>query len=193
MITTKRADMLELVQERHSHQIRNGTAATPYWKHCKSAADILEEAICQGVEDATVVENLYLAAMGHDLYEDGKPKVTADDIAAHYGHEVAALIAEVTNWKDDHDRDAYLNQLSHASDKAMLIKYADQIDNVESVAAHLDDLGPAEVRRLVRLFDENVVVLNSHEFQEEWIWAGNILRNRLDRTWPRLLDQVSTP
>lgn len=184
--------MLELVKERHSHQTRNGKAKTEYWKHCQSAADILEEAIArkQDFTDSTVAEDLYLAALGHDLYEDGKPEVKPEDIAAEYGQRVADLIAAVTNWKDDEHRDDYLEQLRHASSEALLIKYADQIDNVESVAAHRGDIEDDDASKYVRMFEENFAVLDAYQFENNWKVVAEDLRNRLARTWPRLRDIV---
>ena len=191
--TAKRTAMLELVKERHAHQTRNGKAETEYWKHCKGAADILEEAITEqsDMTESPVVENVYLAALGHDLYEDGKPEVKPEDIAVDYGQEVADLIAEVTNRKDDEHRDDYLEQLRTASDEAILIKYADQIDNAESIDAHLNDFEPGEASRYVRMLKENFDVLDEYQFKDQWRAIGQALRNRLARTWPQLLSKAS--
>lgn len=192
--TTNRADMLKLVKERHAHQIRNGKAKTPYWEHCKGAADILEEAIAEhrDITDSTVVENMYLAALGHDLYEDGKPEVKPEDIAPGYGKAVADLIAEVTNRKDDTDRNEYLEQLRTASDEAILIKYADQIDNAESIYAHLNDFEPGESIRYVRMLEKNFAVLDAYQFDYQWSAIGQVLRDRLAETWPQLMARKYT-
>lgn len=185
--SAKRAAMLKLIEERHAHQTRNGRAKTPYAEHCVGAAKVLEEALAmEHGKDAIIVEQLLLATLGHDLYEDGKPTVSRDSIAADYGEEVAALIEEVTNRKDDLDREDYLAHLRTAPEKAMLIKYADQIDNVESVAAHFDHFEPVEVALIIRMLTENFAVLNAYKFGNEWALAANSLRDRLDLAMRKL-------
>lgn len=179
--------MLKLVEERHAHQRRNGRARTPYAEHCKGAAQILEEAIAKEcVADPTIVENMYLATLGHDLYEDGKPKVTPDYIVKNYGAAVDALIEKVTNRKSDQDRVEYLEKLRDADDEPMLIKYADQIDNVESVIAHLDDFEPDELGPIIKMLDDNFAVMKDHEFSTGWTVAGSSLKARLTRAMKQL-------
>ncbi|NTV30576.1 bifunctional (p)ppGpp synthetase/guanosine-3',5'-bis(diphosphate) 3'-pyrophosphohydrolase [candidate division WWE3 bacterium] len=75
-----------------------------------------------------------IAALLHDILEDSK--VSADQINQHYGTRVISLVESLT---EDNRNDSWeerkkmaLIKLSSASDEALLIKTADQIDNLET-------------------------------------------------------------
>jgi (p)ppGpp synthase/HD superfamily hydrolase len=183
-----RDQMLELVKDKHSRQTRNGRLKTPYWHHCENAARIIAEAVAaQGeIDDPLAAENLYLAALGHDLYED--TDVVRADIAALYGPAVHRLISAMTNDGSDQDRAGYLEKLRNASDEVLLIKYADLIDNVESVVANRDQFEPGDVASIMDIFTDIHPVLAAHRFGPEWAVAAATLRDRLAPAWTELLE-----
>lgn len=182
--------MLELVKEKHAHQTRNGSRKTPYWCHCLGAAEILEEALdAQGdIEDPTAVEILYLAALGHDLYEDTDVKHRQSDIIEVYGPEVHALIEAMTNEKSDQDRADYEDKLRNASDQVLLIKYADLIDNTESIVANREYFESGWVEDFFApICEATYALLADHRFGAELAGAAAQLQERLDRARAQLL------
>ena len=73
-----KTQMRVLVIQAHAHQQRNA-GRVPYVAHVMSVAEVLSDALSQSgdaIDDATKLD-LYLAALGHDLYEDtlrGEPR-----------------------------------------------------------------------------------------------------------------------
>lgn len=137
MSTDKRQAMLALVKQSHASQFRNKERKTPYWLHCAGVAALVEGAyIGSGMAVPDVV---YLAALGHDLYED--TDVAPELIQQEFGYEVHQLIQMLTNEEDDQHRIKYMQKLQDSSEQARLIKLADMIDNIFSVVYNLDVLG----------------------------------------------------
>src|ERR1700756_2443695 len=75
----------------HVHQRRKGPPKEPYINHLLEVAMLVAEAT--GGSDA----NLVIAALLHDAIEDCE--VPREMIAAAFGDEVAAIVAEVTDDK----------------------------------------------------------------------------------------------
>jgi (p)ppGpp synthase/HD superfamily hydrolase len=136
--------MRELVIHAHGAQTRNG-GRVPYALHVLSVGTIVEDAVELGGElsDPQLRHDLYLAALGHDLYED--TAVTREHVCDRFGERVDRLIEGMTNRKGDHDRAGYLAQLRDARDEVRLIKRADLIDNATSCAYGIHDLTRAWV------------------------------------------------
>jgi guanosine-3',5'-bis(diphosphate) 3'-pyrophosphohydrolase len=95
-----------------------------------------------GVTDQAVL----VAAVLHDVVEDTACGI--DDVRAEFGDEVASLVGWVTippaGPGEDKKavKEAYLTGLSAAPDKAVLVKLADRVSNVQT----LRRLGPAKQR-----------------------------------------------
>lgn len=142
---TKRTEMRALVVDAHAAQQRNG-GRVPYAAHVLSVGKILGDALAQGDEcgDPALALDLYLAALGHDLYED--TTVAPDEIRKRFGARVDALIEGMTNRAGDNDRSAYEAHMGSASEEVQLIKLADLTDNVVSCAYGIHDLGRHWVR-----------------------------------------------
>ena len=166
---SKRKSMLALVKTKHGHQTRNGTLNTPYWEHCYGVAKLLDEFIdkhCPNLPDETK-DIMYLAGLGHDLYED--TDVERQAIIKSYGPEVDGLIDAVTNDKSDFDRADYLHKLENASDQAMLIKFADFINNTSSVVENQDYFEKDWIREFFwPIAQETRSILESHQFDNQW-------------------------
>lgn len=85
---------------------------------------------------AGAAEDVVCAAFLHDAIED--QKIAAQTIAAMFGAAVAAMVEEVTDDKTLPRAERKALQIAHASSLspgAKLIKLADKISNVRSVAA----------------------------------------------------------
>ncbi len=137
--TSRRDRMRALTRSGHAGQTRNGDRL-PYWVHTDAVADICDQALRRFDElPADEAGDLVLAAHGHDLYED--TDVSPDQIREEFGDRVDRLIDGMTNHVGDHDRAEYMRHLAAADDDVRVIKCADLIDNMLSVAYGLHDLG----------------------------------------------------
>jgi (p)ppGpp synthase/HD superfamily hydrolase len=124
---------------RHHGDQRRPTGA-PYLEHLLEALEVLVRGA--GVTDQAVL----VAAVLHDVVEDTACGV--DDVRAEFGDEVATLVGWVTippvgpGQDKKSVKEAYLTGLSAAPDKAVLVKLADRVSNVQT----LRRLAPARQR-----------------------------------------------
>lgn len=135
-----KTQMRMLAIQAHAHQQRNA-GRVPYVVHVMSVAEVLADAVSQSgdpIDDDTKVD-LYLAALGHDLYED--TSVTREEINARFGPRVDAMIDAMTNRVGDHDRAEYEARIQASAEEVRLLKLADLVDNVTSCAYGIHDLG----------------------------------------------------
>jgi (p)ppGpp synthase/HD superfamily hydrolase len=112
----------------HVNQRRKGAAGEPYVNHLIEVADL--------VASAGADEDIVCAALLHDAIED--QGVTAAQIAGLFGPAVAGMVCEVTDDKSLPKADRKALQIAHAphlSPGARLIKLADKISNVRSIAS----------------------------------------------------------
>lgn len=168
--------MRALTRTAHAGQTRNG-GRLPYWVHTDAVAQICMDTLARTDEVVDGAEDLVLAAYGHDLYED--TSVSRDLIRREFGERVDAWIAGMTNEHGDADRAAYLRHLLQAEDEVRIIKCADLIENMVSVAYGLHDLGLPWARGFfLPIVRETRQVL----------WAAPF--RRLPKIGQRLLDQV---
>jgi (p)ppGpp synthase/HD superfamily hydrolase len=117
-----------IASEWHATQRRKGAAAEPYVNHLIEVADL--------VAAVGAAEDIICAALLHDAIED--QGVSAAMIADRFGHCVASLVCEVTDDKalpKAERKAAQIAAAPHLSPGAKLIKLADKISNVRSVAA----------------------------------------------------------
>lgn len=134
----------------HRHQIRKDER-TPYLAHPVRVA--LTVALVFGCTDETVMA----AALLHDVIED--TTVDYDDVLAHFGPEVAGLVAALS--KDprlvESEREPrYDKRLDKADWRARLIKLADVYDNFSDAAGEAAKLKLAEkARRAIRLAEDD--------------------------------------
>lgn len=112
----------EFAQQAHHGQIRRGGA--PYYTHVHRVAE--------RVESLTADAHLTAAAYLHDTMEDCG--VTAADIEARFGLQIASLVQELTNddaLKEQLGKEEYMvRKLSAMSAPALLIKLCDTLDNM---------------------------------------------------------------
>jgi GTP diphosphokinase / guanosine-3',5'-bis(diphosphate) 3'-diphosphatase len=115
--------------EKHRHQRRKDADASPYINHPLAVAQVLSHE--GAVQDAIVLA----AALLHDTIED--TDTTAEELAAHFGPQVAAIVVEVTDDKALSKAERKRLQIEHAahlSTPAKLVKLADKICNVRDMA-----------------------------------------------------------
>ena len=130
---------------RHTDQRRKGRRAQPYVNHLAEVALLVSEAT--GGQDAALVA----AALLHDVVED--QDVTAAEIEATFGADVAGLVMEVTDDKALEATERKRLQIAHAphlSARAKVLKLADKPANLRSIAEDPpQDWGPARARAYV--------------------------------------------
>lgn len=124
------ASAYHFAASRHVDQRRKGEAGEPYMNHLTEVAELVAMAT-DGSDVAVIV-----AAVLHDAVED--TDATPEEIAALFGDDVARLVAEVTDDKalpKAERKELQITHARHASDRAKLIKMADKISNLNSLAA----------------------------------------------------------
>lgn len=112
----------------HATQRRKGAAQEPYINHLLEVAALVAAG---GGDQDTII-----AALLHDAIED--QKISPETIAAKFGEHVAGVVLEVTDDKSlpkEARKAAQIASANHKSHPAKLIKLADKISNVRSVAA----------------------------------------------------------
>lgn len=114
---------------KHRDQRRKGAEASPYINHPIAVANVLANEA--GVTDAAVLA----AALLHDTIED--TDTTPKELEAEFGHEIAAIVLEVTDDKSLPKQERKRLQIEHAatvSRAAKLVKLADKICNVRDMS-----------------------------------------------------------
>lgn len=128
----------------HAGQYRKGKPGgerIPYIEHPRAVARILHDEA--GITDPATI----LASLLHDTLED--TNVSHENLVAEFGHEVADLVAEVTNAKDFGPAGKTAWQVAHArtmSPKAAAVKMADKTANLRDLLSTPPDW-PADRKR----------------------------------------------
>src|SRR6478672_3102073 len=118
-----------LSAERHAKQKRKGEAQEPYVNHLAEVAELVATAT-EG-RDA----NLVAAAVLHDTVED--TATLPGELASIFNADIADLVAEVTDDKRLSKEERKRRQVELAStktDRAKILKFADKISNLRSLA-----------------------------------------------------------
>ena len=112
----------------HVTQRRKGASQEPYVNHLLEVAALVADA---GGDQQTII-----AALLHDAIED--QEISREIIAGQFGEHVAAIVIEVTDDKSLPKEARKAAQIATACSKshsAKLIKLADKISNLRSVAS----------------------------------------------------------
>ena len=118
---------LDLAAHKHRDQRRKDPAQSPYINHPIAVANLMWQL---GVRDETAL----LAAVLHDTIED--TATTREEIAAAFGEDVAAVVAEVTDDKSlpkARRKELQIEHAPHKSHAAKLVKLADKTCNVRDI------------------------------------------------------------
>lgn len=141
----------------HAEQLRKDTSIA-YISHLLSVAALV-------IEDGATDEDLVIGALLHDAAEDcgGRPRL--EDIRAHFGDAVAAVVEGCTDTFEDPKPDwrprkeAYLEHLRDAialGEPFVVVSLADKLHNARSILADLRELGPAMFARFTAGRDEQL-------------------------------------
>jgi guanosine-3',5'-bis(diphosphate) 3'-pyrophosphohydrolase len=126
LLVTRAADF---AARRHVEQRRKGAAREPYVNHLAEVAGLLAEAT--DGKDAALIAAGFL----HDTLEDTATEY--EELAAVFGSDVAALVAEVTDDKSLPKAERKRLQIVNAAKKterARLLKIADKTSNLRALA-----------------------------------------------------------
>lgn len=163
----------------HAGQKRKGAEAEPYINHLIEVARLA--AAATGGNDP----NLVAAAFLHDAVED--QNVPPAKIAAEFGADIAALVAEVTDDKSLPNAERKRLQVEHAphlSARAKILKLADKISNVRAIGASPPAGWPYERRRGYIKWGRDVVEALgdvSPSLQREFAEAANAAERAIEK------------
>ena len=133
----------------HTGQYRKtkpGAPRVPYIEHPRAVARILHDEA--GITDPVVLQ----AALLHDTIED--TGVTHANLVAEFGHDVADVVAELTNPADFGPGGKAAWQAAHAakmSPRAAAVKVADKTANLRDLVASPPDW---DAKRKRKYFDD---------------------------------------
>ncbi|KND57997.1 GTP pyrophosphokinase, (p)ppGpp synthetase I [Candidatus Burkholderia verschuerenii] len=116
--------------EKHRNQRRKDAQASPYINHPIALANVLANE--GGITDETVL----IAAVLHDTLED--TDTSHEELMQCFGHEVAKIVAEVSDDKSlskDERKRLQVELARHISEGAKLVKLADKICNLRDIVA----------------------------------------------------------
>lgn len=146
--------------KKHTHQRRKNIEDTPYINHPLEVAHLLSSV--GGVAD----EDILAAALLHDTLEDTATR--PEEIESQFGTVVLGYVLELTDNKSLPSPERKKLQIEHAgslSDGATLIKIADRIANLRSVATEPPRWWP--VKRQIQYFEWSLrVVRNLRELNK---------------------------
>lgn len=144
ILTDRFDDALANASRLHRTQTRKGSGI-PYVSHLLAVAAIALE---NGAD-----EDQAIAALLHDAVEDqgGLPQLEA--IRAHFGEDVAAMVADCTDSHEEpkpawHPRkEAYIGSLAHKPARSLAVSLADKTHNAAAINADLRAVGEAVWKR----------------------------------------------
>lgn len=122
---------LQFAAVKHQYDRRGGYDRLPYINHLIKVANGLVNR-CGFTEDT-----LLLAAVLHDIVED--TDVTGEELAERFGHEVAAIVLELTDDMSlsyEARKQRQLETASQLSRGARIIRLADKASNIEDIFSY---------------------------------------------------------
>ena len=182
----------ELIRIKHAGQYRNpveGMDAVPYTEHLYGVASIVSSVldITGEITDESLRQDIFYAALGHDLLED--TDATDEEIVSASSTRALAFIKELTIPADDSHTDGYMTQISSATEAARIVKYADLIENTMSVAYNLRILEKEWLDNIyLPILNKTTQVLKDTEFNA-YPKTASFLRNILLVNSNMLLDR----
>jgi (p)ppGpp synthase/HD superfamily hydrolase len=118
------AKALEMAEAAHAGQTRNGSGGMAYIHHPVAVAELLAR---HGFDESTVA-----AALLHDVVEDSDMSV--ENIAAAFGHQVANLVAALTEDESiepfERRKEAHRNHVDEVGGDTLAIYAADKLSNI---------------------------------------------------------------
>lgn len=146
-LSAKYSEAMEYARCHHAQDVRKGTAI-PYLAHALAVSAIVVEHGGNEVEA--------IAALLHDVVEDGGGQLALSEIAERFGSDVAAIVegcsdttAEVKeDWQLRKTR--YLEHLATAAEPILLVSAADKLHNARAILEDLREHGAALWERFNR-------------------------------------------
>jgi len=118
---------------------KRNISGVPLILHVQDAAKSLQRNYKDIAEiNSEHFRTLYLAALGHDLFED--TAVKKSEVEKYWGKEVVNLITLLTNMKGDADFTEYIKVLSKSKEEVRLVKLVDIISNLNNSLNTFKDL-----------------------------------------------------
>lgn len=145
-MTPRYTDALSLAARAHEGQRRKGTPI-PYITHPVAVAGLVAQ--YGGDEDQQI------AALLHDVLEDGGPQFAAD-IKTQFGERVLAIVQGCTDGTPDASgqkapwaqrKQEYLRHLADAPDDTLLVSACDKLSNARAILDDLITVGPVVFER----------------------------------------------
>lgn len=166
-MTPRFTQAITLAATAHEGQLRKGTAI-PYITHPVAVAGLVAQ--YGGDEDQQI------AALLHDVLEDGGPQFAAQ-IGERFGPRVLAMVQACTDGVPDAQghkapwterKRAYLLHLKNASEDALLVSGCDKLNNARAILDDLVTIGPSVFDRFNAKLDGAVWYYEalSHMFTE---------------------------
>ena len=130
LLTARFDEALLLAAEHHRRQLRKGTDI-PYVAHLLAVASLTLE--MGGSEDEAI------AALLHDLVEDGGGPEGLEDIRARFGDDVARIVAACSDtdqepkppWRER--KEAYIAAIAHKRPDELRVSLADKLHNARAI------------------------------------------------------------
>lgn len=126
---------LEMAEQAHAGQTRNGSGGMAYIHHPVAVAELLAE---HGFGESTVA-----AALLHDVVEDSEASI--EDVAARFGQPVAHLVGALTEDESiepfEHRKDEHRRQVEKTGGDALAIYAADKLSNIRVLRRALESEG----------------------------------------------------
>jgi guanosine-3',5'-bis(diphosphate) 3'-pyrophosphohydrolase len=148
---------LEMADDAHAGQTRNGSGGMAYIHHPVAVAELLAE---HGFGEQTVA-----AALLHDVVEDSEASI--EDVAARFGQPVARLVAALTEDESiepyERRKDEHRHHVEAVGGDALAIYGADKLSNIRVLRRALAKQGESAGEEFEAPLDV-----------KERIWAGDL-------------------
>lgn len=146
-LSARYSEAIEYARIHHAEDVRKGTAI-PYLAHVIAVSAIVLE---HGGDEADAI-----AALLHDVVEDGGGQRALGEIAERFGSDAAAIVEGCSDTTADVKEDwelrktRYLHHLETAADSILLVSAADKLHNARSILGDLREHGPVVWERFNR-------------------------------------------
>lgn len=172
--------------EKHKNQNRKGYDHKPYITHPIEVSKLVEKYM----ENDYQLEIYKVVALLHDTLED--TDATYDEIEKLFGKNIADIVLELTNDKDEKDRlgkDVYLaDKMSKMNDKTLILKLCDRLHNVSELIYADDEFNEKYVRETVYII--NYLLLYRNLNKTHLIIINDIMKEikKVSRKSPMLIE-----
>lgn len=175
MLTARFTEAVEYARAHHADDVRKGTTI-PYVSHLLAVSALVLE---HGGGESEAI-----AALLHDVVEDGGGEAALAEISDRFGADVAVIVEGCSDTtaavKEDWQlrKDRYIEHLELATPDVLLVSAADKLHNARSILADLRDHG----EELWARFNRGA---------QEQLWYYGALRDVFVRRLPgRLADEL---